>query len=145
MRRLRFAFAGIALTAVLYGCGLFSDPTPSAIAFRMTGDTGKQVRIIYSKRFVTGQTEVGVTRVNVFGSDTVNYTLPFDTLIDISMERRWFVQAESMEGDTLEVNVVVDVDDRNLVRDFGGIFPDEPWHFVYAYNHVVTTALEVEF
>lgn len=145
MTRLRFVFAGIALAVALYGCGVFSDQTPSAIAFRMTGDDGKQVRIIYSKRFVAGQTEVGITRVNVFGSDTVLYTLPFDTLIDISMERRWFVQAESIEDDTLAVNVVVDVDDRNLVREFGGIFPNESWNFVYAYNHVVTTSLEVEF
>ena len=126
------------------GCGAFTDPTPTNIFFEMKGDRGKQVRVIYSKTFVAGTTESGVTRVQVVASDTVVYELPVDTVIDISVERRWFVQAESLHGDTLAVTIDVDVDSRSLVSESGGIFPGEPWHFVYAFNHNLTRALDVE-
>lgn len=142
MRRL--ALAALVLFAGLLGCEAFTDPTPSNISFEMRGDAGKQVRVIYSKQFVAGATETGVTRVQVVAADTVLYTLPVDTLIDISVERRWFVQAESVQEDTLAVSVRIDVDNRNLLSESGGIFPGEPWHFVYAFNHQYTRALDVE-
>lgn len=142
----RLGLALIVLPACggVLGCEAFTDPTPTNISFEMRGDRGKQVRVIYSKQFVAGTTESGVTRVTVVASDTVVYDLPVDTVIDISVERRWFVQAESVHGDTLAVSVDVDVDRRNLLSESGGIFPGEPWHFVYAFNHNLTRALDVE-
>lgn len=140
----RLVPAALVLFAGLLGCEAFTDPTPSNVSFEMRGDAGKQVRVIYSKQFVAGDTELGVTRVQVVASDTVLHTLPVDTLIDISVERRWFVQAESLPGDTLAVSVRIDVDNRNLLSESGGIFPDDPWHFAYAYNHRFARALDVE-
>ena len=127
------------------GCEIFDDPTPRNIFFEMNGEAGQQVRVIYSTQFVAGVNEFGVTRVQVVRSDTILHEVPFTRAIDISIDRRWFVQAETLGSDTLEVHVVVDVDDRNLVNEAGGIFPGDPWHFVYAFNQLLTRDLDVAF
>ena len=146
MKRLRLTLAlALASLSGLPACGLFEDPTPSNIFLEMRAPAGEKTRVIYSQRFVAGVTDAGVTQVQVFGTDTVIHTMPFDTVIDISAERRWFVQAESLDGDTLTVSVTVDVDDRNLVDETGFIFPDTPWQFVYAFNQEYTRFLAVEF
>ncbi|MCY3701010.1 MAG: hypothetical protein OXH46_15430 [Gemmatimonadetes bacterium] len=130
----------------LGGCSeIFDDPTPENIYFEMRGEAGDRVRAIYSTQFVAGRNEFGVTRVQVVRSDTVIHEIPFRRAMDISIDRRWFVQAESLGGDTLSVQVIVNVDDRGLVNEAGGIFPGEPWHFVYAFNQLLTRDLDVEF
>ena len=135
------AFALVAFS----GCEIFEDPTPRNIFFEMSGEAGGQVRVIYSTQFVAGVNEFGVTRVQVVRSDTILHELPFDRAFDISVDRRWFVQAESLGTDTLRVAVIVDVDDRNLVNESGGIFPNEPWHFVYSFNQLFSRDLDVAF
>ncbi len=143
----RFAVALAAAAALLAGaCEIFEDGTPTQIFFEMEGEEGGlQVRVIYSKDFVAGVDEMGVTHVQVFASDTVLHTLPIDTVINIADEQQWFVQAETLAGDTLAVNVVVDVDDRNLVSRFGGIFPNEPFRYVYVFNQRLTESVDVTF
>ena len=131
--------------AALGGCSVFEDLTPENIYFQMRGDEGDQVQVIYSTQFVAGIGEFGVTRVQVLRADTIVHVIPFDRTIDISVDRRWFVQAESMDGDTLAVQVFVNVDDRGLVNESGGIFPDEPWHFVYSFNQLLTRDIDVQF
>lgn len=137
-------FVAVALVAIS-GCEIFEDLTPRNIFFEMSGEAGQQVRVIYSTQFVAGVNEFGVTRVQVVRSDTILHEVPFTRAIDISVDRRWFVQAEALGSDTLEVHVIVDVDDRNLVNESGGIFPDEPWHFVYAFNQFLTRDIDVAF
>ncbi len=139
-----WALATTALAVASWACSAFKDPTPRNISLAMRGDAGKQVRLIYSKQFVVGITETGVTRVQVVRSDTVVHTLPFDTVIDISVERRWFGQAETIGGDTLVVRVLVNVDDRSLLDEMGGVFPDVPWRFAYSFNHRLSRSLDVE-
>ncbi len=130
----------------LGGCsGILDDPTPENIYFEMRGDAGARVRVIYSTQFVAGTNEFGVTRVQVVRSDTVVHEIPFERTTDISIDRRWFVQAEPLGADTLSVQVIVNVDDRGLVNESGGIFPDEPWHFVYSFNQLLTRDLDVAF
>ena len=146
MKRSCFAVALASLiVALVVGCDAFRDPTPRNIAFEMRGGAGKQVRLIYSKQFIVAVTEGGVTQVQVVRSDTVVHALPFDTIIDISIEKRWFAQAEPIGSDTLDVTVIVDVDDRNLVNESGGVFPEIPWRFAYSFNHRLSRALDVEF
>ncbi|MXW18072.1 MAG: hypothetical protein F4139_01435 [Gemmatimonadetes bacterium] len=142
-----FAGALLAAAALLAGaCSIFEDGTPRQIFFEMEGEnTGLQVRVIYSKNFIAGVDEMGITHVQVFSSDTVLHTLPIDTVINIADEQQWFVQAETLAGDTLAVNVAVDVDDRNLVSRFGGIFPDEPFRYVYVFNQRLTENVDVTF
>jgi len=143
----RFAVALGAAAVLLAGaCEIFEDGTPTQIFFGMESEEGGlQARVIYSKDFIAGVDEMGITHVQVFSSDTVLHTLPIDTVINIAAEQQWFVQAETLAGDTLAVNVVVDVDDRNLVSRFGGIFPDEPFLYVYVYNQVLTESVDVTF
>lgn len=142
-------FAGLPLllaAIALGGCSaILDDPTPENIHFQMRGEAGDRIRAIYSTQFVAGLNEFGVTRVQVVRSDTVVHEIPFQRTVDISIDRRWFVQAESLDGDTLSVQVIVNVDDRGLVNEAGGIFPDEPWHFVYAFNQLLTRDLDVAF
>ena len=131
---------------VIGGCSaILEDLTPENIHFEMRGEPGARVRAIYSTQFVAGLSEFGVTRVQVVRADTVVHQLPFQRTVDISIDRRWFVQAESLDGDTLSVNVIVNVDDRGLVDESGRVFPDEPWHFVYSFNQLLTRDLDVAF
>ena len=141
MKRLLAAVALVTIAA----CDIFDDPTPRNILFEMSGEAGQQVRIITSTQFVAGVNEFGVTRVQVVRSDTVLHDVPFTQATNIAVDRRWFVQAESLGSDTLEVHVIVDVDDRNLVNEAGGIFPNDPWHFVYAFNQFLTRDVDVAF
>ncbi len=135
------ATAALAATA----CEILEDGTPSRILFQMEGDAGLQARAIYSRDFVAGIDEMGVTHVQVFSSDTVLHTLPIDTAMSIAAEQQWFVQVETLAGDTLAVTVTVDVDSRTLVSRFGGIFPDQPWRYVYVFNQVLTENVDVAF
>ena len=155
-RRRRFAaaasaspFAGLPLllaAVAVGGCSeVFDDPSPENIHFEMRGEAGDRVRAIYSTQFVAGLNEFGVTRVQVVRADTIVHEIPFRRTMDISIDRRWFVQAESLEGDTLSVQVIVNVDDRGLLNEAGGIFPDDPWHFVYSFNQLLTRDLDVAF
>ena len=142
-------FTGLSLlpaVVALGGCSaILDDPTPENIYFEMRGEAGDRVRVIYSTQFVAGLNEFGVTRVQVVRSDTIIHEIPFERAVDISIDRRWFVQAESLGTDTLAVQVIVDVDDRGLVNESGGIFPGEPWHFVYSFNQLLTRDLDVAF
>ncbi len=126
-------------------CVIFDDPTPRNIFFEMRGDADAQVRVVYSTQFVAGVNEAGVTRVQIVRADTLIHEIPFSRAIDISVDRRWFVQAEPLGPDPLDVRVIVDVDDRNLVNKSGGIFPDDPWHFAYIFNQPLTRDLDVAF
>lgn len=145
MRRFAGALAA-AVVLVVAACEIFDDGAPRQILFEMDGDEGGlRAMAIYSRNFVAGVDEMGVTHVQVFSSDTVLHTLPIDTVIDIADEQQWFVQVETLAGDTLAVNVLVDVDGRTLVSRFGGIFPDEPFRYVYVFNQRLTESVDVTF
>ena len=126
-------------------CEIFEEGWPSEISFRMRGDAGLQALVVYATDFTAGVDGEGVTQVRVFSSDTVLHTLPIDTAMSIAREQKWLVQVGTLPGDTLDVSVVVDVDDRNLVSETGGIFPDTPWRFVYVFNQRVTRSVDVRF
>lgn len=138
-------FVGI-LAAVLLagGCEIFEDQTPEQIFFRMEGPAGAVVSVIYSKQFVAGVNEAGVTRVEVFRADTVQHVLPIDTVIDIRVQRQLYIQAEpAMVTDTLLVDTQVDVDTRALYDRSGKLFPTLPWRFLYRFNQPFTDDIEV--
>ena len=145
MRRFTGVLAA-AIVLVAGACEIFDDGAPRQIFFEMEGDEGGlRARAIYSRNFVAGVDEMGITHVQVFSSDTVLHTLPIDTVINIADEQQWFVQVETLAGDTLAVNVQVDVDGRTLVSRFGGIFPDEPFRYVYVFNQRLTESVDVTF
>lgn len=131
------------LIGVVGACEIFEDQTPRFINVHMDGPAGSVVSIIYSKQFVAGVDEVGVTRVEVFGADTVQHVLPVDTVIDVRLERRLYLQAEVLPTDTLAVDVAIDVDGRGLFDQAGDLFPDVPWRFLYQFNTRFTNSIEV--
>ena len=132
-----------AVLASVTACEIFGDQAPENISFRMSGSDGQVVTVIYSQEFVAGVDELNVTQVEVFVSDTVMHVLPIDTIINISLERRFFVLVATAPTDTVVVDVRIDVDGRGLVNTSGGIFPDVPWRYVYQYNQLFTDVIEV--
>jgi hypothetical protein len=141
-RRLRCLAVAAGLIAVTAGCEVFEDQTPEFINFRMNGTAGEVVNVIYSKQFVAGVNEEGITRVEVFGSDTVAHVLPIDTIIDVRLEQRLFLQAFPVV-DTLRVDVDIDVDDRGLYDNNGLLYLIEPWKFLYQFNTRFSDDIEV--
>ena len=137
---------GLVLVAGLVGCDslLGDDPTPETIRYRVQGEAGAQVQLIISKQFVSGVTEAGITEVSLFQADTLNVTLPVDQDFDISLERRFFLQA--VAADTamdVSARVIVDVDGRPLFDDEGDLPDDPPFRFVYVFNQATTRLIEV--
>lgn len=133
-----------ALLLAAAACEIFEDRTPRQIFFRMEGPPGAVVSVVYSKQFVATVDELGITRLRVFGSDTVMHALPIDTVIDVRLEQRLYIEAvPSALADTLSVDARVDVDDRVLYDGTGKLYPTDPWQFLYTFNQRTTSELEV--
>ena len=141
--------AAVALSATFAlttaACGILEEKWPKVVSFEMRDRVATRAKVIYARNFTAGVDDRGVTQVRVFSSDTVLHTLPVDTAMSIAREQRWLVQVETLAGDTLDVRVVVDVDGRELLSESGGIFPDDPWRFVYVFNQRVTRQVDVRF
>jgi len=141
------SFNKVALTLAIVGalgaCEVFQDQSPENLSLRMTGSAGSQVTAIYSTEFVAGVNEINVTQVRVFSSDTVFHTLPIDTVINVALNKQFFVQVETMPDDTVDVRVRVDIDGRSVLDSEGFIFPLTPWIYVYQFNQLLTEVVEV--
>jgi hypothetical protein len=144
MKTLKNFFGLVLLMSLIAGCEVFQDLTPKEITVRMDGPVGQAISVVYSKEFIAGVDELDVTRVEIFVADTVLHTLPFDTIIDVRIERRLFLQAEVLAVDTLNVDVAITADGRTLFDRAGDLFPDIPWRFLYQFNHAFTDVIEVE-
>jgi hypothetical protein len=138
-------FALVLAPGLGWACSTFEDPTPENISFRIEGPAGTTVEAIYSTQFVAGVDEQNVTRVQVFRSDTVLHLLPIDTVFDISIDRRFFVQVTPEGSDPTAVAVRVDVDDRTVLSDTGDLVAAEPWRYVYMFNQQLTRVVDVVF
>ena len=138
--------AGSLLAAMaIAACDILEEKWPREVSFEVRGEAGLEAKVVYATDFVAGVDNQGVTQVRVFSSDTVLHVLPIDTAMSIAGDHRWLVQVEAHAGDTLDVRVVVDVDERNVLSESGGIFPDAPWHFVYVFNQRIPRAVDVRF
>lgn len=124
------------------GCGWFEDPTPENLRFRMSGDAGARVQVVYSTQFVAAVDEQGVTRVSLFWADTLAQTLPVDTTLYIGIDRRFFVQVLPSAAPSITVDVRVDVDDRSQLSERGAIRTTEPWRYVYLFNQRTTRVID---
>lgn len=143
-KRIQEAGLGALLVVVMAACSVWDDPSPETLSFRMEGAAGTEVTLIFSKLFQAGTNEIGTTTVTVLASDTVVRMLPIDTVFDIVVERRFFVMAIP-EHDGVEVDVRIDVNDRNIFANDGALFIEEPWRFVYLYNQSITDNVDVVF
>ena len=142
----RIGMAALVVGMVLSGaCSAFEDPTPNNITFRMSGTSGTIVEAIYSTQFIAGVDDANTTHVQIYQADTVQQTLPIDTVIDIAVDRRFFVQIAPVSVAQTSVQVRVDVDDRNVLNDSGDVFASDPWRYVYLFNQQVSRIIDVVF
>ena len=133
----------LALVTLLPACEIFENQTPEMLTFRMAGQAGDTVSVVYSKGFLAANDETGVTRVQLFEADTVKQTLPIDTVIDIRVQRQMFIQALTYATDTVDVDVQVDVNERGVFTGSGKLFPAVPWYFLYRFNQAPTQTIEI--
>lgn len=145
MKTFRHACVALALVGLLTsGCEIFENQTPDFIAFRMTGAPGDSVTVVYSKQFISATNELGVTQLELFSADTVRHALPIDTIIDVQVERQLFLSAfPQILGDTVDVDVDVEVNERSIFDGTGKIYPEDPWLFLYRFNAPPTQAVEI--
>lgn len=146
MRNRLLAVLFVAAFPLLGACESFlgDDPTPETIRYRIQGPAGTPVQVIISKEFVSGVTETGITQVEIFGSDTLDTTLPVDGELGVSLERRFFVQV--LHADSVNIDgarVIVDADGRNLFDESGTLLADPPFRYVYVFNQRTTRVIEV--
>lgn len=141
--RRRLALASLGFAMVVSGCKVFENPTPHDIIVRLTGNA--EVEIIMSRQFVAGVDEDGGTHLQVFSPDTLHRTLPLDTVINIEVDRRFFIQVTPWDVDQISLGARVDVDDRNVLNDSGDVFASDPWRYVYLFNQQITRIVDVEF
>lgn len=135
----------VALSFALAGCTVFEDPSPHDISVQLTGGEGTPVQVIYSKQFQAGIDEAGATRLQIYQADTVMQVLPVDTVINVEVEKRLFVQVATMDGTQVTVAPRVDVDGRNVIRTSRVIVPSDPWRYAYLFNQQIAQIVDVVF
>lgn len=141
MTRFR-ALALLLLVLGSSGCDalLGEDKRPRFITYRVTGEVGQPVRIVLSTLFSAGNDEAGVTRVQLGFSDTLDVSLPWDTVVDVRVDRRFFAELSVAEPDTALTRIVADVDGRSLLNESRDVAYDDPFRLIYLFNQATTTS-----
>lgn len=141
MRRTAFQLLAVWLCA---GCGLLlENPAPKEARLVIDGEVGQSIRLTTSTSFVAAVNELGETRVELFVSDTVTVTLPYEKVYDIDKDHRYFAEAAWLDNDLENVRMQVYVDDRKQFDESGTLVQDHPYRFVYSFNQVVTRDIQV--
>ena len=125
----------------MVACDWFDDPSPENATVQLSGDAGEQVRLLLSKQFIAGINENRVTQVQIFQGDTLVRALPWDTVISIRIEQRFFIQ--SVDADDVDhrirMQVLIDGDtEYDQSGDSSGTF-----QFVYTFNQPITSVIEL--
>lgn len=141
-RRSSAALLAGLLTIATVACGWFEDPTPENIRVRLSGDAGRQVRLVFSSQFVAAIDEAGVTQVSILHSDTLTRTLPVDTTMYIGIDRRMFVEVVPLDADEVQIQARIDVDDRTQLDERGLVRASDPWRYAYLFNQIVTRIID---
>ena len=135
----------ICILAIVAGCGWFDDPRPDEALVTIQGTPGAEVRLIVSKEFIAGVGQNGVTRVEIFKSDTLIATVPFQLTTSIRDYRQFFSQVSRLESDVDSVTVQVFLDERRQFDESGPLLENAPYRFVYVFNNRLTDNLDVVF
>jgi len=137
----RIALLAAALLAT--GCDWFENPAPDEARLVIQGDTGKDVRLIVSTKFVAAVNEMGQTRVVMFEADTLITRLPFESTYDIEEDQRFFAEAARLDSDLQSISVQVFVDRRKRFDEGGLLVADRPYRFLYMFNQAFTREIVV--
>lgn len=133
MNTLRFGWLSAIL--LLTGCALLGDdPTPEFVSMSVSGEAAEPVSLVLSTFFNTGVDELGVNRVSLGFADTLAVTLPFDTVVDVRVQQRFFVEIAATEADTANARMTVEVDGRSVFDDTRQVSADDPFRFLYLFN-----------
>lgn len=135
----------LALSCVFAGCGWFDDPTPEFIRVRASGQAGTRVQVVLATQFNAAVDEAGVTNLSIFLSDTLARALPFDTTVNIALERRFFVELMPLDAASAQLDVRVEVDGRTQVAEGGTVARADPWRYAYLFNQRVTRIIDTRF
>jgi hypothetical protein len=139
----RTGFLLVVGALLVTGCDWFDDPSPEEARVVISGDAGKQVRLITSTKFVASVNDVGQTRVVIIEADTVFVTLPHDQYYSLKGDQRFFAEAARGDADFQSLRMEVYVD-RNKKFDQGGpLLVGQPYRFVYTFNQTVTREILV--
>lgn len=143
MRLRNVCAATVALAFLpLAGCGWFDDPTPQEARVSLDGVAGELVEMIISKQFITGISSEQITQVELFDADTLVRPIPFDTLISIKEEQRFFIR--TIDADTLSSQVRMQVFiDGSSRYDQQLIVTVEQMLFLFAFNQPITAFVEL--
>ena len=113
--RFRKALAASFLLALAFGaCDWFEDPSPDMIRVTLEGDA-RQFLVITSTDFFATNDEQGDLSAQVFVSDTIRGSLPFDRNWNIKEEQRFYMFAVPADSTTVTVRVQVFLDDEQAV------------------------------
>jgi hypothetical protein len=143
MKTLRFGL--FCSLFALGGCGIFGDdPTPEFVTMRVTGEAPGPVSLVLSTFFNTGVDELGINRVSLGFADTLSVALPWDTVVDVRVQQRFFAEITAPEADTANARLAVDVDGRSVFDETRLVSAADPFRFLYLFNAQQTgTNIEV--
>ena len=120
------------------GCDWFENPAPEEARLVIEGEAGSIVRVIVSTRFLAAVNDRGQTRVEIFESDTIVTTLPYERVYSIEDDQRFFAETSRLDADLANLRMQVFVDDRRQFDEVGALLASRPYRFVYTYNQPLT-------
>ena len=125
------------------GCGWFDSPVPDEARVLIEGEAGKTVRLITSTKFFAAVQQNGETRVIITVSDTVLATLPYNKVVRIEQDERFFVETARLDADLTTVRMQVYFDGRKEFDESGALTDGKPYRFVYTFNQPITREIVV--
>ena len=139
----RLALAA-AVSALVAACGLLDNPQPSTASIQVSGTAGTPVQVILSKSFVAAEVAGGGADIQIFSADTLNTTLPVDTVLSISVEQQFYVQVAPAAGDgTLSAHIRIAVDNKAKVDGDRSVSETVPFRYVWVFNSNITSINQV--
>jgi hypothetical protein len=139
----RTAVLLVSLSLASAACSWFDSPAPDEARLVIEGDPGTTVRVIVSTRFLAAVNDRGQTRVEIFQSDTIVATLPYDRVYTIEDDQRFFAETARLEADLANLRMQVFIDGRRQFDEVGALIANAPYRFVYTFNQPLTRDIEV--
>lgn len=131
----------VALCLLVFATGcdwLIGTPAPQTARVAVGGDAGVQVTLLASTEFLASPVQgVDSTRVELLAADTLQRTVPFDTIYDISEVQRVFVRVLGADSPEASLRLQVQVDGEEKY-DQTGTLPERTLQFLYFFNKLAT-------